>query len=303
MFDILYKKRRVLCPLFAFLIPIEIMLSVCIASGFYPFGKYSVLMADMRYQFVDYFGYMKKIFFSDDTYFYSFSKTFGGDMAGLAAYYCNTPFLLMLLFVPNDLLPGGILIMMILMIGFIGLAFNIFLTEVYGSRYTTLIFSTAYALTGYLMGYFNCVQYFFNILMLPLIMLGVYRIVKHERVSILYIVSQALSIFSSYYIGYMICIFSACFFVYLFFTENNDIKGFKDIRSHLKSFFIYIGTSAVGVFLSAVSLFCAVISLRGQSSRKHIPFSLKGNFNITKVFSGLYSTSFHGNISCFFSYI
>jgi uncharacterized membrane protein YfhO len=51
------------------------------------------------------------------------------------------------------------------------------------------------------------------------------------------------------------------------------------------------------VFLSAVSLLCAVISLRGQSSRKHIPLSLKGNFNITEIFSGLYSTAFHGNVS------
>ena len=300
MFDFLYGKRRILCPLFAFLIPVVLMVFISIASGFYPFGKYSILMADMRYQFVDYFGYMKKIFFSDDTYFYSFSKTFGGDMAGLAAYYCNTPFLLLLLFVPNDLLPGGILIMMIVMIGFIGLTFNIFLTEIYGSRYTTLIFSTAYAFMGYLMGYFNCVQYFFNIMMLPLVMLGIYRIVKTERVSILYIISQALSIFSSYYIGYMICIFSICFFIYLYFTENDDIEGIRDvkhIKGHLRSLFIYIGTSVVGVFISAVSLFCAVISLRGQSSRKHIPLSLKGNFNITEIFSGMYSTAFHGNVS------
>ena len=300
MFDFLYGKRRILCPLFAFLIPIVLMLLISIASGFYPFGKYSILMADMRYQFVDYFGYMKKIFFSDDTYFYSFSKTFGGDMAGLAAYYCNTPFLLFLLLVPNDLLPGGILIMMIVMLGFIGLTFNIFLTEIYGSRYSTLIFSTAYAFMGYLMGYFNCVQYFFNIMMLPLVMLGIYRIVKTERVSILYIVSQALSIFSSYYIGYMICIFSICFFIYLYFTENEDIKGFTDtkhIKAHLRSLLIYTGTSIVGVFLSSVSLFCAVISLRGQSSRKHIPLSVRGNFNITEIFSGMYSTSFHGNVS------
>ena len=107
----LYEKRRILCPLSAFIIPVAVMVFISILSGFYPFGHTSILMADMRYQFVDYFGYMKQIFFSNDTYFYSFSKTFGGDMAGLAAYYCNNPFLVFLLFVPNDLLPGGILIL------------------------------------------------------------------------------------------------------------------------------------------------------------------------------------------------
>ena len=295
--EMMYKKRKILCPLLAFFIPVAMMVLVCILSGFFPFGNTSILMADMRYQFVDYFGYMKQIFFSDDTYFYSFSKTFGGDMAGLAAYYCNTPFLIFLLFVPNDLLPAGILIMMIIMIGFIGLTFNIFLSEIYGSRYTTLIFSTAYAFMGYLMGYFNCTQYFFNIMMLPLVMLGVYRIVTYERVSVLYIVSQALSIFSSYYIGYMICIFSICFFIHIYFMKNGDIKKIKDIKLHVRSIFIYISTSVLAVSISGVSLLCAVISLREQSSRKHIPLSLKGNFNITEVFSGLYSTAFHGNVS------
>ncbi len=295
--EIFYNKRKIICPLAAFMLPIVIMAAISIRSGFYPFGKFSILMADMRYQFVDYFGYMKQIFFSNDDYFYSFSKTFGGDMAGLAAYYCNTPFLIFLLFVPNDLLPGGILVMMTLMLGFIGLTFNIFLNEIYGSRYTSLIFSTAYAFMGYLMGYFNCTQYYFNIIMLPLIMLGIYRIVKNERISILYTIAQALSVFSSYYIGYMICIFSICFFIYLYFTVNTDIKKPADIKNHLKSVWIYIGTSVVGVLMASVSLLCAVISLRGQSSRKHIPLSLKGNFNITEIFSGLYSTAFHGNVS------
>ena len=295
--EVFYKKRKIICPLAAFLLPIAIMTAISILSGFYPFGKNSILMADMRYQFVDYFGYMKKIFFSNDDYFYSFSKTFGGDMAGLAAYYCNTPFLIFLLFVPNDLLPGGILIMMTIMLGFIGLTFNVFLNEVYGSSYKSLIFSTAYAFMGYLMGYFNCTQYYFNIIMLPLIMLGIYRIIKSERISILYMIAQALSVFSSYYIGYMICIFSVCFFIYLYFTMNPDIKRPADIKGRIRPVLIYAATSVVGVFMTSVSLLCAVISLRGQSSRKHIPLSLKGNFNITEIFSGLYSTAFHGNVS------
>ena len=279
------------------MIPVAIMVLICILSGFYPFGDTSILMADMRYQFVDYFGYMKKIFFSNDTLFYSFSKTLGGDMAGLEAYYCNNPFLMLLLFIPNKMLPGGILVMMIIMLGFIGLSFNIFLTEVYGSRYTTLIFSTAYAFMGYLMGYFNCVHYFFNIMMLPLTMLGLYRMVKNEKISILYIITQALSIFSSYYIGYMICIFSICFFIYLYFTLNGDITKPGDIKNHAGSIGIFVSTSILSVLLSSVSLLCGVMSLRQQSSRKHIPISFKGNFNIFEMFSGLYSNVFNGNVS------
>ncbi|MCR5508317.1 MAG: YfhO family protein [Lachnospiraceae bacterium] len=297
MLKAINRNRKILCPLMAFLIPVTVMVFVCIVSGFYPFGNTSILMADMRYQFVDYFGYMKQIFFSNDTVFYTFSKTLGGDMAGLASYYCNNPLLVFLLFVPNDILPCGILIMMIVMIGLIGLTFNIFLSEVYGSRYATLIFSTAYALMGYLMGYFNCVHYFFDIMMLPLVMLGIYRIIRDEKISILYIVSLAMSIFSCYYIGYMICIFSVVFFSYVFFTRNSESKTPIDLKSGLKPAILFIGSSILAAGLSAVSLLCAVISLREQSGRKHTPISFKGNFNIAEVFSGLYSNSFNGNVS------
>ena len=293
MINNLNKKKSVLCPIFAFIIPIMIILIVSVISGFYPYGKTSILMADMRYQFVDYFAYMKNIFFSNDTYYYSFSKTFGGDMAGLAAYYCNNPFLVFLLFVPNDILPAGILIMMSVMLGLIGLTFYILLSEVYKTDYSCLIFSTAYAFIGYLMGYFNCTLYYFNVMMYPLVMLGIYRIVKNKKISYLYIFSLFLTIFSSYYIGYMTCISSVFFFIYMFII---DCDSLIDVKKNLKSVWIYIYSSIIGVSLAAISLLSAVFSLQGEKS-SGILLSLSRNFNISEIFSGLYTTGFHGNVS------
>ena len=105
--------------------------------------------------------------------------------------------------------------MMSVMLGLIGLTFYILLSEVYKTDYSCLIFSTAYAFIGYLMGYFNCTLYYFNVMMYPLVMLGIYRIVKNKKISYLYIFSMFLTIFSSYYIGYMTCI-SSVFFGFLF---------------------------------------------------------------------------------------
>ena len=66
----------------AFAVPAVIMLLIFIIGQFAPFGKVSILVADMRYQFVDCIGYMKSVFFGNNDMFYTFSKTFGGDMMG-----------------------------------------------------------------------------------------------------------------------------------------------------------------------------------------------------------------------------
>ncbi len=299
---------KIICPLIAFFVPIGIISAICLIYGFYPFGGKSILMADMRYQFVDYYAYLRRIAFDNDDIFYTFSKTFGGDMAGLLSYYCNTPFLYLLAFVQSRDLPGAILLIMIFMLGLCGLNFNIFLNKAFGFRWGSLIFSTAYAFIGYLMGYFNCVHYFFDVALLPLVMLGLINIIRRQRASFLYILSLALSIFSSYYIGYMICLFSIMFFAYIFVTRPPLIFGdsdsfsfyvpesLTDFYKQYKALIIYICSSILAVGLSSISLFCAVFSLRGQKS-SGLSFSKSLIFNPLKLFSGLYTEAFHGNVS------
>ncbi|MCR5107048.1 MAG: YfhO family protein [Lachnospiraceae bacterium] len=289
------KVKSLINNIVAFLIPVTIMTVICLKYGFFPFGDKSILMADMRYQFVDYYGYLKNILFSNDDILYTFSKTFGGDMAGLLAYYCNAPFVLLLAFVPTEYLPGGILIIMILMIGLASLNFNIMLNRIFGLRWGSVIFSISYAFTGYLMGYFNCTQYFFNIMLMPLFILGLTEIIDNGRMSILYIVTLALSIFSNYYIGYMECLFSIMFFVYYYLTKYTEVE---DIKGNLRTVFIYIYNSAIGVGISSVSLLCAIFSLQGQKNSKlGSVFSFLLNFNILDLFSGFYNSAFYGNVS------
>ncbi len=303
----------------AFFIPVVITVAICLLYGFAPFGDKSVLMADMRYQFVDYFATLRRIAFGNDDVFYTLSKTFGGDMAGLLAYYCNTPFFYLLAFVPERLLPLGIILIMIFMLGLCGLNFNIFLNKAFGFRWGSLIFSTAYAFIGYLMGYFNCCHYFFDVALLPLVMLGLIEILREQKVSFLYIFSLALSIFSSYYLGYMTCLFSVLFFAYLCAARPSSLFGEEagkqyhpepswilDIKERLeerfispsffKAFGIYAVSSVLAAGLSSVSLLCAVFSLRGQKS-SGLSFSNGLIFNPLELFSGLYTGAFHGNVS------
>ena len=285
--------KNIMISVAAYFLPALIMLSICIMLGFYPFGRVSILVADMRYQFVDYIGYMKSIFFGNNDFLYSFSKTFGGDMSGFAAYYLFNPFYLMLLLFPNSELPAGIMWMVVIMCGFCGLSFNKLLKEVYGNRIASLIFSTAYALMGYYVAYVNCIHYFFSIIMFPLVILGLYRTYRIKKINLFYVFSVAICVCSNYYIGYMVLIFTAAFFVCMII---NDCESLKDLKAKRKIIWLVLYSTLLGVGISAFSLLSVVFSLRGQKN-SGVLFSFSRTFRLTEFFSGLYTNAFHGNIS------
>lgn len=287
-------EKNTLISLLAFVVPAIIMLCIFIIGEFAPFGKVSILVADMRYQFVDYIGYMKSVFFGNNDMYYTFSKTFGGDMMGFAAYYLFNPFYLLLLLFPNDILPIGIVIMLILICGFTGLFFHIMLRALWGNRFSSLIFSTAYALMGFNMAYINCIHYFFSVMLLPLVIMGLIFMMENRRPSVVYIVSASLAVISNYYIGYMILIFTAAFFVCLLFSS---VIKYTDIKDMIKNAWTVLYSTLLSVGISAFSLLSVLLSLRGQKKAILKGLMFGRTFNIAEFFSGLYEGSFYGNIS------
>lgn len=287
-------EKNTLITLLAFIIPALIMLLIFIIGDFAPFGNVSVLVADMRYQFVDYIGYMKSVFFGNNDMFYTFSKTFGGDMMGFASYYLFNPFFLILLPFPNDMLPVGIVIMLIITSGFMGLNFHLMLRAIWGNRFSSVIFSTAYAMMGFNMAYINCIHYFFSIMMLPIIILGLFRIMTGRRPNIIYIGSVALSVISCYYIGYMILIFTAAFFICML---SSDTIEYKDNKDRIKNAWTVFYSTILGIGISAFSLLSVLFSLEGQKKAIIKGLMFDRTFSIIEFFSGLYTGSFRGNIS------
>ena len=159
--------------------------------------------------------------------------------------------------------------------------------------FSSLIFSTAYALMGFMVAYINCIHYFFSVMMLPLVIWGLFIMVRKNKCSLLYVLSAAISIISCYYLGYMILIFTAAFFLYLLFS---DMVSYSGIRERIKICWIVLYSTLLAVGISAFSLIAVVLSLQGQkSSGLHMSFAR--NFNILEFFSGLYYGSFRGNIS------
>lgn len=269
---------------------------ISVSLNYYPFGKVSCLIADTQVQFVDYFSYLKSVFYGNNDLFYSFSKTLGGEMAGFAFYYLGNPLSYLLLLIPNESLSAGILFMIMMHMALSSLFFCIMLNNMNGTRWSSIIFSVAYAFMGYFLAYFNCILYFNNVMILPLIVLGIYEMVVKEKKNYKYIILLSYSILTNYYMGFMTCIFSVLIFIY--FIINKSKTNITIVRV-MKVIGIFIASSTLAGSLSAIGLFTVLSALSEQKPNSGLTqlMSFRFNFNIRDMFAGLYSTGFNGNIS------
>ena len=297
MIKTINKNSKMICYLLAFFIPVIFMLIISSALELSPFSWRAALVADAAAQFNDFYSYLKTIFFDNNTMLYTFSKVIGGDMAGFAFYYLGNPFVYLFAFIPNEYIPAGVLFVIILMMALSSLNFNIMVNNMFGFRWSSLLFSISYAFIGYYLAYFNCIIFFFNVMLLPIIILGLYEMIIKEKIVFKYTIFLALSIITNYYIGYMTCIFCCLFFLYLIVINKKEIINIKKHIYILGTFFIQ---TFLAVLISAVALVTVAFSLSsGQKGEEGMALGIAGgtNFRITDVFTGFYSISFNGNIS------
>lgn len=168
------RNKQIILLLLSFTIPFIVMTLGGIIISIAPFGENGFLVSDIDAQFAAFFTYWKdNILSSTDAFKYSFEKTLGGDMTGFSAYYLHNPYLFILMFFSSEKISVGIYWMISLMISSMGLTFEIMLDRKYGADYRHLMFSVAYALSGYSIAYLTLPIYFFSLIMFPIVILGI----------------------------------------------------------------------------------------------------------------------------------
>ena len=85
------KKIIALTCLAAFMIPLVITAAAYALNGIVPFGDTSVMIWDAKLQYKDYFGYLWDVLHGNADIHFSASKSLGGQMIGLIAYYLTCP--------------------------------------------------------------------------------------------------------------------------------------------------------------------------------------------------------------------
>ena len=82
--------------LLCLVVPAAMLCAVAAASGVYPFGEQSFLTEDLKYQYVDFYRWFRRVLCGQESIFYSAACGLGANTWGLYSYYLASPFNLLL---------------------------------------------------------------------------------------------------------------------------------------------------------------------------------------------------------------
>ena len=290
------KKKNYAWHVGAFLIPFVVSVLICVGQGVYPFGDRCILHVDMYHQYCPFFTEFMNKLKSGGSLQYSWNLGLGSDFVALYAYYLASPLNFLLILWPRDYVIEFMTLLTWVKLGLCGLSFFSFLkghfvldTNKWNKDYRVhvlypaLIFSTAYAFSGYITAYSWDIMWLDGVMLAPLAILGLERLAD-GRSATLYYVSLSLAIFSNYYIAFMICMFLVLYFVaYLIlrdhFADRNGIVQKRTLKNNLTAMGRFAVYSLLGGATSAVLLIpeMKILSYSG-SSGIHFPESMEWYF-------------------------
>ena len=250
------------------------MIIILSITGIWPFGTKTILTSDLENQYVQFFSYLREIYKGNHSIFYTFSKTFGGEMLSLYAYYLMSPLNIILLFFRIEWLPQAIELLILIKISLCSLTFYFLISHLSARvRPSGLIFSISYALMAYNMAYFFHLMWLDSIILLPLIILGLHRILEGHFPA-LYTLSLGFAILFNYYIGFMLCIFSVFYFCTLCAVQKKRL---------IRDFSIFFNYGLASLVAGLLSVFILLPTLKGLSGGKATfdtsLFTFSGNFS------------------------
>lgn len=217
----------------AFLIPLIIMCLAFWHLKLTPFGHRNLLFSDMGAQYVPILEYLRTTILHGQFHLFSLSLGTGSGIVPLLTYYVLSPFNLLIFLFPATHITTALSWIIILKVSTIGLTMAIFLRHAFlRTGWSLLLFSTAFSLCGFVAMYFYDMMWLDALIWLPLVALGLHRIINQHHFG-LYTVSLTFTILSNYYMGYMTCLFSVLYFIYLTVEHQPTPTPFRTvIRIH-----------------------------------------------------------------------
>lgn len=209
---------------------------------------YSLLRSDSLLLFIPTIKDFANSLLSGKGLYYSYNSYMGSGNAFNMANELFSPFnIIFLLFYQSDI-NIAYFIVIILKIGVAALSFRYFTVKAMGYKgagsvavsvfYANCAFSLAFCTVAFM--------WLDSVIILPLIALGIYKLVKKEK-RILLIIAYAYLFITQFYLSYMVGIISfAGFLLYLFLTYDYSSENkIKKLISHAMNYFLCVVISAL----------------------------------------------------------
>lgn len=277
--------------LLSIILPIGIMALNYYLIGIYPGSDRTILASDAFSQYANFHASFNNVLHGKQNIFYTWYGSLGLNYWAFSAYYLNGIFTPIVYFFDNQSMPDALYVITLIKFGAMGASFWVFSTQTFKlPKWLYVSFSTAYALMAYATAYSVVIMWLDAFVYLPLIILGIHRIMD-KRKPVLLFISYLLLFLSNFYLAFIIGVFS---FLYFF------IRLLTDRQRYIKSILPYLVTSFLAGGASMVTILPTILDLKnnGESlSEFHYFWQPDTGFwdLVTKSMAGVYDTSKYGS--------
>lgn len=189
-----------------------------------PFGDKTVYRMDLYHQYGPLFSELYDRLTSGHSLIYSWNTGLGSSFLGNFYNYMSSPISLIILLFGHKNTFEAVAAMIAIKAVLSSMAMSYYLKKSKGDNTLAIsAFGVLYAFCGYFIAYYWNIMWIDSLYILPFVVLGIERIIDSGKIRT-YLIALVLAIFSNYYIGFMICIFSCLYFIYYFFCSAHKMK-------------------------------------------------------------------------------
>ncbi len=286
----LYNNKYILlsgaCSLF-------IILVVYFCYSIIPFGDKIIYRMDLYHQYGPLFSELYDRITSGESLLYSWNTGLGSPFVGNFFNYLSSPFSFLVLLFGHKNTFEAVAAMIAIKAILSSMSLSYYLKKSHKSDSAVIIaFGVMYAFSAYFVAYYWNVMWIDAMYLLPLIALGIEKIINSGKCAY-YIIFLSLAIFTNYYIGFMLCIFSCIYFIYYYCCSYKkrkkvvNLKQNQNIISKLKNSFLFnsgirfaLSSFAVGIILFFMILPVAYVLSSSSATSGTAPAEVNIYFNI-----------------------
>lgn len=242
-----------------FAFSVALFIALAVAGHVYPFGDNSFLTNDLKYQYIDFFAWFRRVLFGEASLRYSFSQGLGMNTWGLYSYYLASPFNLLCALFPADKLTLFVFVISALKLGCIHISSAWYVQKRFDlPKPAAFLLSLSFTFCSWTISNLRNPLWIDCLILLPICAYGCYELIRKQRM-IRLVIATALNVMFCWYTAYISILF-LCIFVLVEFVDYVAEEGFS-WKLMLDRALRFAGAIALGLLLSAWTFLPTILAM------------------------------------------
>lgn len=242
-----------------FTFSIAFFVALAEAGHVYPFGDNSFLTNDLKYQYIDFFAWFRRVLLGEANLRYSFSQGLGMNTWGLYSYYLASPFNLLCVLFPADKLTLFVFAITALKLGCIHISSAWYVQKRFDlSKPAAFLLSLSFTFCSWTISNLRNPLWIDCLILLPICAYGCHELIRKQRMICL-VITTALNVMFCWYTAYISILF-LCIFVLVEFVDYVAEEGFS-WKLMLDRALRFAGAIVLGLLLSAWTFLPTILAM------------------------------------------